>query len=134
MASFASRGKSCERPGLGRRAVSTTRRQRLKASASQYLTAGYPPELAAMMRATKPGQAHWAGTGPAGKTCGDCVHLGYLRQHRNASGDLVKSERTGGCQRYFQLTGKHGPVVPVTAGACRHFQLQNEATSKGRMK
>ena len=115
--------------------MSSTRSQRIRAHASKYhLSDGYPPELAAMMRATKPGQAHWAGTGPAGKTCGDCVHLGYLRQHRNASGDLVKSERTGGCQRYFQLTGKHGAVIPPSACACRHFQPQNEATKQGRMK
>jgi hypothetical protein len=109
--------------------VSTTRSQRLRAHVSKYyLSDGYSPELTAQMRATRPGQAHWAETGPIGKTCGDCAHLGYQRQHRNASGDLVKSERTGGCQRYFQLTGKHGPVVPATAGACRHFE------SKGKNK
>ena len=114
--------------------MSTTRRQRLKASASQYLTAGYPPELAAMMRATKPGQAHWAGSGPAGKTCGDCAHLGYQRQRRNASGDLVKSERTGGCQQFFRLAGNHGPVVPATASACRYFEPRYETTEQGRVK
>jgi hypothetical protein len=100
----------------------TTKTQRARARASQYLTTGYSPELAAQMRATKPGQAHWAGTGPSGKTCGDCAHLGYWKQRHNASGDLVKNERTNGCQRYFQLTGVHGPVVPATAGACRHFE------------
>jgi hypothetical protein len=108
--------------------MNASRKQRLKARASQYLTAGHSPELTAQMRATKPGQAHWAGTGPAGKTCGDCVRLGYLRQRRSASGDLVKTTHTGGCQRFSQLTGRHGPVVPVTAGACRHFE------SKGKNK
>ena len=115
--------------------MSTTRRQRLKASASQYLTAGYPPELAAMMRATKPGQAHWAGTGPAGKTCGQCSHLGYWEQVRNGTGDTVYSRRrTGCCAKFFQLTGKHGAVIPPGAGACRHFQPRNEVTKQGRTK
>jgi hypothetical protein len=111
--------------------MSTTRRQRLKASAP-HLTVGYTPEFVAMVRATRAGQAHWAGTGPAGKTCGDCAHLGYQRQRRNASGDLVKSEHTGGCARFFQLTGDHGPAVPATAGACRHFEPKGQ--EQGRMK
>ena len=102
--------------------MSTARRARLKASASQYLTAGYPPELAAMMRATKPGQAHWAGTGPAGKTCGRCSHLGYWEQVRNSTGDTVYSRHRTGCAKFFQLTGKHGAVIPPAAGACRHFE------------
>jgi hypothetical protein len=78
------------------------------------------------MRATRPGQAHWAGSGPSGKSCGECCHLGYFKQHRNARGDTVRSEHTGGCRRYFQLTGEHGPVVPRNAGACRHFEQTTE--------
>jgi hypothetical protein len=39
--------------------MSTTRSQRLKVRASQYLTAGYTPEFVAMVRATRAGQAHW---------------------------------------------------------------------------
>jgi hypothetical protein len=31
------------------------------------------PELAALVKATPPGMAHWAGTGPAGKVCRDCA-------------------------------------------------------------
>jgi hypothetical protein len=102
----------------------TTKAQRAKARASRYLTEGYPPELAAQMRATYPGQAHWAGSGPNGKTCGECCYLGYFKQRRNASGDTIRSEHTGGCRRYFELTGEHGPVVPTTAGACRHFETK----------
>jgi hypothetical protein len=105
-----------------------TKAQRARARASSYLTAGYAPELAAQMRATRPGQAHWAGSGPNGKTCGDCAYLGYFKQHRNASGDTISSEHTGGCRRFFQLTGEHGAVVPRNAGACRHFQQTTETT------
>jgi hypothetical protein len=46
---------------------------------TNYLTPGYAPELAAQIRKTRPGQAHWASTGPVGATCGECVHLGYYR-------------------------------------------------------
>jgi hypothetical protein len=113
---------------------STTRRQRLKARASHHLTAGYTPEFVAMVRATKPGQAHWAGTGPAGKTCGQCDHLGYWAKVRNSAGDNVCSRRRTGCAKFFQLTGNHGAVIPPAAGACRHFQPRNEATKQGRMK
>ena len=113
--------------------MSTTRRQRLKASAP-HLTAGYTPEFVAMVRATRAGQAHWAGTGPAGKTCGQCSYLGYWEQVRNSAGDNVYSRHRAGCAKFFQLTGKHGAVIPPSACACRHFQPQNEATKQGRMK
>jgi hypothetical protein len=101
----------------------TARKQRAKVFASRHLTAGYEPELAAMMRATRAGQAHWAGTGPAGETCGQCGHLGYWEQVRNNAGTNVYSRhRAGGCAKFFQLTGKHGAVIPPGAGACRHFE------------
>ena len=68
------------------------------------------------------GASSWAATGPFGATCGDCVFLGYWKQIRNAAGDTVKSQRAGGCEKFFQLTAKHGPVVPSGTEACRHFQ------------
>ena len=115
--------------------MSTTRRQRLKARASQHLTVGHAPELAAMMRATKPGQAHWAGTGPAGETCGRCGHFGYWEQVHNSAGDNVCGRhRAGCCSKFFQLTGKHGAVISRGTGACRHFQSRNEVTKQGGMK
>ena len=101
----------------------TTKTQRARARASQYLTTGYPPELAAQMRATKPGQAHWAGTGPSGKTCGDCAHLGYWKQRHNASGDLVKNERTNGCQRI-----SNSPAFMEAGAACGDAAVLEDAT------
>jgi hypothetical protein len=102
--------------------MSSTRSQRLKARASQHLTAGYTPELAAMMRAPVSGQAHWAGSGPAGETCGHCAHLGYFEQVRNSAGDNVYSRHRTGCSKFFRLTGDHGAVIPPGTGACRHFE------------
>jgi hypothetical protein len=83
-----------------------------------HLTTGYSPELTTQIRRSREGQAHFAGTGPFAATCGECAFLGYWKQVRNASGDTVKSLRVGG----FQLTGKHGPVVPPGTEACRYFQ------------
>jgi hypothetical protein len=86
------------------------------------LTEGYASGLAQQIRATRPGQAHWAGSGPFGATCGDCTHLGYWKRRHNASGDLVNSTRSNGCAKFFQLTGGHGPAVPKNTSACRHFE------------
>jgi hypothetical protein len=103
--------------------VSASRKQRLKALASRHLTAGYGPELAAQMRATKPGQAHWANSGPPGETCGRCDHLGFWQPVRNGAGDSVGGRhRAGCCGKFFQLTGRHGAVIPPGTGACRHFE------------
>jgi hypothetical protein len=94
--------------------------------ATPYLTSGYTPELTAQMRATRPGMAHLAGTGPDGATCGKCQHLGYWRKIQNATGDNIDTRHYGGCAKYFQLAGgKHGAVVPADTPACRHFQRRD---------
>jgi hypothetical protein len=90
-----------------------------------HLTPGFTAQLAAQISATKPGQAHFAGTGPADETCGKCGHLGYWQQVRNAAGDNVDTRHRGGCAKFFALTGKHGPVVPASASACRHFERRD---------
>src|SRR5262245_3700734 len=86
------------------------------------LTAGHSPELASQIRRSRAGQAHFAGTGPFGATCGECIFLSYWKKILNARGDTIRSERVGGCERFHQLTGKHGAVVPPGTEACRYFQ------------
>jgi hypothetical protein len=71
---------------------------------------------------THKGQASWGNGGPFGATCGECEYLGYFRQHRNSAGDNVKATHHGGCAKYHELTGKHGPVVPAHSAACRYFE------------
>jgi hypothetical protein len=87
-----------------------------------HLTSGYSAELDHQINTTHAGQAHFANTGPFGATCGECAFLGYHRQHRNANGDNVKATHHGGCAKFHELTGKHGPVVPKDAAACKYFQ------------
>jgi len=81
-----------------------------------HLTPGHSEVLARQIRATYPGQAHFANSGPFGATCGDYGFLGYHRQTRNKNGDIHRA----GCKKFYQLTGNHGPRVP--AAACRYFQ------------
>jgi hypothetical protein len=90
------------------------------------LTAGYSETLEHQIRTTHAGQAHWANTGPFGATCGECVFLGYYRQHHNANGDIVKATHRDGCKKFHELTGKHGSIVPTHAAACRYFQRKEE--------
>jgi hypothetical protein len=90
------------------------------------LTQGYSDALAHQIYTTYPGQAHFANSGPFGATCGDCELLGYYRERRNSAGDTVGARHYGGCKKFHQLTGKHGPVVPKHAAACRHFQRKKE--------
>ncbi len=67
----------------------------------------------------KPGMAHFAGTGPAGKTCGVCVYRGYYRNKYDA-------KKHYGCQKFRTLTGRNGPAVDAAYQACRYFE-QKEA-------
>jgi hypothetical protein len=91
-----------------------------------YLTRGYSDVLEHQIRTTHPGQAHFANTGPFGATCGECSLLGYYQQIRNNAGDTVKAIHRGGCKKFYELTGNHGPVVPADAAACRHFEHKEE--------
>jgi hypothetical protein len=60
------------------------------------------------------GMAHFAGSGPVGKTCGDCKH----------HGGLVRSKRRiwDRCAMFKQLTGEHGPEVSKYNKSCRYFE------------
>src|SRR6516162_11210839 len=85
-------------------------------------TAGYSAALEHQINTTHAGQAHFANSGPFGATCGECAHLGYYKHHLNVAGDNIKTTHHGGCAKYRELTGSHGPVVPSHASACRYFQ------------
>jgi len=86
------------------------------------LTTGFAAELADNIRWTHSGQAFWAGTGPAGATCGDCIFWGYSQVIRSADGNAVGTKKSCGCAKFHQLTGKHGPAIPDSALACKYFE------------
>ena len=64
-----------------------------------------------------PGMAFFAGTGPPGRTCGDCLHRGYSREGKNG-----KWKKTTGCKVFKSLTGQHGAAVSKGNASCNYFE------------
>jgi hypothetical protein len=79
-------------------------------------------ELDRQVARTQPGQAHFAETGPFAATCGDCVFWTYWKRIKNASGDLIKTSKSSGCKKFYELTGRHGPALAPGTDACRYFE------------
>jgi len=75
-----------------------------------------------------PGMAYFAGTGPWGKTCGDCAHRGMWRRSSIEHYDerlkefVAKTYRYGGCAMFKALTGKYGPAVADHNRSCKYFE------------
>jgi hypothetical protein len=88
------------------------------------LTSIHSETLEHQLHTTHVGMAHFANTGPFGRTCGECVFWSYCQQIRNNAGDLVRTVHRRGCKKFFELTGKHGDIVPANAAACRYFEPQ----------
>jgi hypothetical protein len=93
---------------------------------SSYLTPGHFATLEQQINSTHKGQAYFGGSGPFAATCGDCVFLGYYQQRRNKSGDATHAVYRGGCHKFYELTNKHGPIVPANASACKYFERKPE--------
>lgn len=73
-----------------------------------------------------PGMAHFAGTGPAGKHCDSCAFYGYWRKRAERWDDRLQqfTRRTycyGGCEKFWKLTGSHGPAVSKSNKACKYY-------------
>jgi uncharacterized protein YgiB involved in biofilm formation len=81
----------------------------------------------AMARETHAGMAHWAGSGPFYKTCGECKHRGYQRQSRSDKWNerlqqmVPKFYSTPACKMFKKLTGRHGPKIDKKWKACKYF-------------
>jgi len=76
-----------------------------------------------------PGMAYFAGTGPDGKTCGDCKHRGLTRESRKATYSekikefVHKTYRTTQCKVFKRLNGGvHGTPVQKDYPACKYFE------------
>lgn len=70
-------------------------------------------------KTTRPkGYALAPGTGPAGKTCGDCAH-----KERHQAGKVWYK-----CALFASKTGGRGTDILVSSAACRLFQPQTEDT------
>lgn len=75
-----------------------------------------------------PGMAYFAGTGPFGKTCGDCRHRGYQVQSKKERWNddlqqfISKSYRTTKCAMFRRLAGENGPAVKADCKSCKYFE------------
>jgi len=83
--------------------------------------------MAEEAKETAPGMAYFAGTGPFGKTCGDCINRGY-RRLRSPKFDaklnewVEKSYNYNGCAKFKELTGNNGPVIESLLHSCKYFE------------
>jgi len=85
------------------------------------------PELAKQIRNTPNGMAHWAGTGPEGKTCKACIHHGTVHPRDGETpyshipySHIPYSNR---CKLYQQrANGRVGGKVPGSTSACKYYQ------------
>jgi len=66
----------------------------------------------------RPGMAYFAGSGPPGKRCGQCVHRTYFDSFNN---------RKYGCAEFFRMTGRHGPAIGTFWSACKYFKERPDA-------
>lgn len=81
--------------------------------------------LARLQERTVPGMAHWAGTGPAGANCRECVFWGTPKGQKGyystMSGDGQLKPRP--CRKYQNLmNGIAGKPVEFWRAACRHYE------------
>lgn len=77
-----------------------------------------------------PGMAYFAGTGPAGRTCGSCVHRGYKRQPKYGRWDeklqreVFRLYKVSSCALFRKFAGgQHGRPVAADNPACKCYEM-----------
>lgn len=83
-------------------------------------------ETTAAYDRTRPGQAHFGGSGPAGKCCFECQHW---TPQKGSSGIIPSPKRDGDgrlesrrCKKFRLLTmGRESHAVPPESLACKFF-------------
>jgi len=84
------------------------------------------PVLESRRTRTVPGMAHFAGTGPVGKTCRECLHWtgrGNESGYYAAGGKFGGVLRNRSCEKYRSMMHDTvGPTVPYSAAACKYFE------------
>lgn len=96
---------------------------------TSHLTEPRGESFTSMLQRTHPGMAHFAGTGPAGLTCRQCVFwsVGALDWH-SAGGKHGGALKARGCRAYTKFTmGKTGQKVPHDAHVCKHYEASTDA-------
>jgi hypothetical protein len=91
----------------------------MKLDLTPNLTAVFSRELTGQIRGSHVGMAHFAGTGPAGTTCGGCVFLDDKLAGKPGREHRIQQP---GCRKYLRLTGRHGGAIPDNTPACKYFE------------
>lgn len=82
-----------------------------------------PAAMAA--RVTHVGQAHFAGSGPPGRTCRECTLWHWSAKVEGWS--QLHVPKPSSCAKYKELMRAWGRRVPHGAMACRHFVMRDHA-------
>ncbi|ANW00661.1 HNH endonuclease [Bradyrhizobium icense] len=99
-----------------------------KRDIQDHLTAGPVDTLA---RATHPGMAHFAGTGPALKTCRECAFWNHkLYDYRAKNGKWRGLILPADCNKYRQMTQRVGDKIPDDAAACKYFEQSEHVPAR----
>lgn len=87
----------------------------------------YLTDLSKEQAETQPGMAHWAGTGPRGKTCGQCVFKGFSYPGREVTNARTGNthtvmHRSNGCEKFYKMMRKVGADLPDKSFSCKYFE------------
>jgi hypothetical protein len=92
-----------------------------KESIQDHLTAS---PVDALARASYPGMAHFARTGPVNTTCRECIFWDHgPHDYRAKSGKYRGLIEPARCKKYQQITLQQGDKVPDDAPSCKYFDL-----------
>jgi hypothetical protein len=83
-----------------------------------------PSTLAAQIRATPAGMATWAGTGPSGRTCGQCRHFNETAPRQGWCAEFARLMKGGGHWRPGAQAEKVAPRFSALTAACRRFSAR----------
>lgn len=90
-----------------------------KESIQDHLTAS---PIDTFARASHPGMAHFAGTGPRGKTCRECLFFNHgPHDYRAKNGKHRGLIEPSTCGKYRAITMSLGAKIPDDAQACKYF-------------
>lgn len=83
-----------------------------------HMTIAQGDEVARMQAMSVPGIAHWAGSGPEGKTCRECTFWSCSKSYKRNEGQLEPRR----CRKFPRLSGGTlGAGVPHDTAACKWF-------------
>lgn len=91
-----------------------------KDALSDHLT---PAPFDQMVRISQPGMAHFAGTGPKGSTCRECIFWNHgPHDYRSKNGKYRGLIEPASCKKFQQITMNVGDKIRDDAQACKYFE------------